>query len=110
MANEILKRDENHITVLGGVTNDSDQDVIMLRVDPITKRLLVSATGGSGGYTIETPTGAVDGVNTTFTATNTPVYIVSDGATLFENNGYTLSGLIITMSVPPTGFIRSFYV
>lgn len=42
---EILKRDQNHITVLGGITNDSDQDIMMLRVDPITKRLLVSATG-----------------------------------------------------------------
>lgn len=41
--NEILKRDQNHITVLAGVTNDSDLDITMLRVDPTTKRLLISA-------------------------------------------------------------------
>lgn len=46
---EILKRDQNHVTVLAGVTDDSDKDITMLRVDPITKRLLVQATGGGGG-------------------------------------------------------------
>lgn len=49
MADEILKRDPNHVTVLAGVTDDVNQDVTMLRVDPTTKRLLVSATGGGGG-------------------------------------------------------------
>lgn len=55
MSDEILKRDENFVTVLAGVTDDSDQDVTMLRVDPITKRLLVTATPGSGiiGGTID---------------------------------------------------------
>lgn len=48
MADEILKRDQNFVTVLAGVTNDSDLDVTMLRVDPISKRLLVSASGGGG--------------------------------------------------------------
>lgn len=52
MANEILSRDQNHVTVLGGVTDDSNQDVTMLRVDPITKRLLISATGLPGGGTV----------------------------------------------------------
>lgn len=49
MANEVLKRDQNYVTVLAGVTNDVDQDITMLRVDPISKRLLVAATGGGGG-------------------------------------------------------------
>lgn len=43
MADEILNRDENRVTVLGGVTDDSNQFIKMLRVDPTTKRLLVSA-------------------------------------------------------------------
>ena len=47
MSDEILSRDQNHITVLGAVTDDSNQYITMLRVDPITKRLLVSATGGN---------------------------------------------------------------
>jgi hypothetical protein len=111
MSSEILKRDQNHITVLGGITDDADQDVIMLRVDPISKRLLVAATGGGGGYVagVEPPVGTVDGSNTVFTVSNTPKYIISDGITLFENNGYTLAALTITMTVPPQEFIRSFY-
>lgn len=48
---EILSRDQNHVTVLAGVTNDSDQDITMLRVDPISKRLLISATSSGGGVT-----------------------------------------------------------
>lgn len=40
---EVLKRDQNHVTVSAGVTNDADLDVIMLRTDPTTKRLLVDA-------------------------------------------------------------------
>lgn len=69
----------------------------------------VSASGGGGGVTFETPTGTVDGSNTAFTVLNTPAYIIVDGVTYFENNGYTRSGLNITTSVPPTGFIRSAY-
>jgi hypothetical protein len=42
---ETLKRDQNHVTVLAGITDDSSQLVTMLRVDPTSKRLLVSATG-----------------------------------------------------------------
>lgn len=42
MANEIFKRDDNRMTVGGGVTNDNDTDITQFRIDPITKRLLVS--------------------------------------------------------------------
>lgn len=47
MSDEILSRDQNHITVLGAITDDANQYVTMLRVDPTTKRLLVSAVAGS---------------------------------------------------------------
>lgn len=57
MADEVLKRDQNHITVLGGVTDDANQFVTMLRVDPTTKRLLISATGGGTGSVTEVDTG-----------------------------------------------------
>ena len=36
MSNEIFSRDQNHVTVLGAITNDVAQDVRMLRVDPAT--------------------------------------------------------------------------
>lgn len=51
MADEILKRDPNHVTVLAGVTDDVNQDVAMLRVDPTSKRLLVSVATTPGGIT-----------------------------------------------------------
>jgi len=41
MADERLKIDANYWRVMGGVTDDSNQDIVMLRVDPVTKRLKV---------------------------------------------------------------------
>lgn len=41
--NDVLKRDQNDVTVLGAITNDSDQFIKMLRIDPATGRLIVSA-------------------------------------------------------------------
>lgn len=43
MANEVNNRDQNHVTVLSAITNDSNQEIRMLRVDPATGRLIVSA-------------------------------------------------------------------
>ena len=74
--------------------------------------LVASSGGGGGGYTVEIPSGAIDDVNTTFTVTHTPVYIVIDGATYFEGAGYSRVGLTLTVDTPPAlnrGFIRSFY-
>ncbi len=65
MADEILLRDQNHVTVAAGITNDSDQDVTMLRQDPVTKRLLVDAIsgGGSSGLATETTLLKVPGLS-----------------------------------------------
>lgn len=43
MADEILKTDSNHKPVTGGVTNNSNQEIIQFRIDPITKRLLTDS-------------------------------------------------------------------
>lgn len=45
MADEVLKRDQNHVTVAGAVTNDADLEVTMLRVDPVTGYVLISEMG-----------------------------------------------------------------
>ncbi|HHD92284.1 MAG TPA: hypothetical protein ENL06_01500 [Candidatus Portnoybacteria bacterium] len=41
MADERLKIDANYWKVSGAVTDDSNLDIVMLRVDPVTKRLKV---------------------------------------------------------------------
>jgi len=46
MADEIITRDVNSVTVGAGVSPDSDQDISMFRVDPVTKYLLVDITAG----------------------------------------------------------------
>lgn len=67
-------------------------------------------TGGGGtGFTKETPAGTVDGSNAVFTVTHAPNYVVSDGITYFDGAGYILAGLTITLTVPPTSYIRSYY-
>lgn len=37
---EVIKREQNHKTVGAGVTEDVNKDIVMLRVDPVTKYLL----------------------------------------------------------------------
>ena len=54
MADEVIKRDANHRTVGAAVTDDANQFVTMLRVDPATNYLLVNiasvgATAGVAG-------------------------------------------------------------
>lgn len=43
MVDEVIRRDVNAITLLGAITNTTAQDIVQLRVDSITKRLLVDA-------------------------------------------------------------------
>lgn len=108
MVSEILKRDQNHVTVLGGVTNDSDMDVTMLRVDPITKRLLVAATGGGSGTAVYNE--IASGSGTSFTIVNSPtagtVRVYGNGQRLYPTTDYSISGITITtVSVWNTGDI-----
>jgi hypothetical protein len=44
MASEIISRDQNSATVGAGVSPDSDLDISMLRVDPVTGYLLIEAS------------------------------------------------------------------
>ena len=65
------------------------------------------------GARVEVPEGAVNGENRTFIVFNIPKWIVVDGATYFENSGYTLtgnaSGKTVTTDVAPAGAINSIY-
>ena len=67
----------------------------------------VNATAGSGGITVETPIGTVNGSNATFTVSDVPQYIVADGITYFDGAGYTYGALSITLDVAPSQYIRA---
>ena len=59
----------------------------------------------------EVPTGSVNGSNTVFTVSNTPVFVIIDGVVRVEGFGYSYDGGTITVNalVPPQEFIRSYY-
>ena len=78
------------------------------------RQIRTSRTGALGGVLsvgvrVETPEGTIDGVNTIFTAYKFPKYVVGDGITYFENQGYTYSAKTLTMTIPPSNYLRSFY-
>lgn len=62
----------------------------------------------SGGFTLLPATGTINGSNTTFTFTQQPTYIVSDGAWYRVNVGWTFAGLTATMIIPPNDDIWGF--
>lgn len=67
--------------------------------------------GGTGvsGLSFEVPSGLVNGTNTTYTVTVAPQYIVIDGVSYFEGQGFSIVGLTITTDIAPVGFIESAY-
>lgn len=60
---------------------------------------------------METPVGTVNGVNTIFTVSHTPVFITIDGMTRTAGYGYTYATPTITTDplTPPVQNIESFY-
>ena len=66
---------------------------------------------GVGGGSVEIPSGTVNGVNTDFTVTHTPKYVIIDNLYKMEGFGYTYSGGTITTDTDgaPVVFIRSIY-
>ena len=102
-------RDQNFVPTLLGVSNADGLTPIVIYADPTTHRLLVD-TGSSAGTAVnnETPSGAFDGVNATFTLAHSPLA----GTLLLFLNGqfmhpgvsadYTLSGSTITFNSAPS--------
>jgi len=58
------------------------------------------------GVTVETPAEAVNSINTEYTATSEPKWIVVDGGQYFANNGYTYSDPTVTVDFAPSGYIK----
>lgn len=70
------------------------------------EELMHGGGSGSGGATLETPSGLVNASNTTFTPTSEPQYVVADGITSFDGAGYTWVSPNIVMDVAPSQYIR----
>ncbi len=102
-------RDQNRVTVAGGVSSTDSTIWLPFQVDPITGRVLVDS---STSINVETPAGTVNGVNRTFTVTNTPTCVVIDNMLYFgSGDGYTYVGGTITCNGdrPPVSMIKSLY-
>lgn len=58
--------------------------------------------GSAGSFTVETPSGTVNGINKAFTVSNTPVFVTVDGIIMTgSGDGYTYSAGTITFNDAP---------
>ena len=100
MSNQNAHIDENERPTLTAVTDDANQFIQNVLVDPATGALLVSVIGGGGSAVFsETPGGAIDGMNTTYTTVNnitTVIGLYLNGEYL-DPSQYTTSGSGFTM-------------
>jgi hypothetical protein len=99
--------DANSKPTLIAASNADGFTPIRLWADPVTHRLLVDLP--NAGVVNLPATGSVNGVNTVFTFTKLPSYIVSDHAWYAQTNSsgttnWTWVGgtLTATMTIPPT--------
>ena len=97
--------DVNSRGSLTAVSNVDGKTIVRLWADPVTHRLLVDSSGGSGGtFTYYNVSGTIDGINTIFTI---PVAPTSDillwlaRQPQMKTTDFTLSGSTITYSVAP---------
>ena len=97
MANETAKRDQNDIPVLMGITDDSNQEIRMLRVNPTTGRLLITGLVSATWYQDEVVS-YTNGTNYTLAhAPTTVLFLFLNGQHLVNTVDYTYSGVNITM-------------
>lgn len=98
MADEIIKRDENRVTVLAGITDDAAQEIRMLRVDPTTGRLKLSMSGIAVAATVDvgTTTNGLPGTNAIVTNVGTTSAAIFDftipvGSVIYSTFGIPLN-------------------
>lgn len=97
--------DQNDVKGLIAASSVDGKTPVKVYADPTTHRLLVDSSG-TGGVVYYTPTGNVDASNSTFGVTGEPSSVVSDGVVYFDGYGYTYSSLQITMTIPPSEYIK----
>ena len=106
MSGQSTFHDGNHAPVLSATSSVDGKSVVLVWADPVTHRLLVSASSSATTtvYT-ETPSGLINGSNTTYTTVHTINNIFSmaiNGTYLHPQDvgagtgDYTVSGSTIT--------------
>lgn len=95
-------------SVASAIFESSTNPGVILRgkIDEITGRVLVDVSGSTGGFTELPATGAVNGINASFTFTQAPTYIVSDHAVYKKTNSSGTANwtgtTAVVMTMPPT--------
>ncbi len=76
---------------------------ITVRKDQSGAYVISSTATGGGTTAYETPVGTIDGANTSFTVSHTPIAIILNAYTYFEGDGYTFDAgtMTVTMLVIP---------
>lgn len=104
--------DQNSRRTLSALSSVDGVSVVNLWADPVTHRLLVDLLVS---FAEMTATGVVNGVNTQFTFTSEPAYIISDGVFYkkTDNNGvvqWSWNSILLqaTMTIPPQSSIWGF--
>lgn len=69
--------------------------------------LTLTASGGGGSVSVETPPETPNASIVNFTVSAQPKWIVADGITYFEGAGYSYSSLTVTMDLAPSSWIRA---
>ena len=74
MAREYMRRDDNYMPVIGGVTDDANLEVKQIRVDPTTLRLKVDSNSADGASAVGdgTVTITTAGTRVQLSATSVP--------------------------------------
>lgn len=86
----------------GGLSSVSHDSTLTGQGTPASP---LSAVGG--GVSVETPVGLVNASNTVYTVTAAPKWVVADGVTYFDGAGYVYAALSITLTIPPSSYIRA---
>jgi len=97
MADEILKKDQNGATVAGAVTDDSAQDIRMMRIDDASKGLKVMIVGGTGaGSVTSVSVVTANGfAGTVANPTTTPAITLTTTITgILKGNGTAISAAV----------------
>lgn len=92
----------------GGDTVGAGSNIVITEVNGVK---IISSTASGSTLTAEIPVGAVNGVNTIYTVTHTPVFVQIDGQFRVDGYGYTYLAGTITVDplTPPSQSIVSFY-